>query len=262
MGWTFTRDMDRNEMIRERTEAWESDTHKCVCLKFRAIGKTLWKVLEITEKATQTVKRFIALDLIESDRKNGYGYKDMEESMLPYSYNCPLSFLKMVPEVANETWRKRVVAYHALQSIKPELGKTYKTIGLAIPEVKIVQVKPLRGEFAGAVYRIKAKYLELGIVRPEQILTPDEQAEKDALDGGQALRCSALGGSDQYHDRIHVLFRRKDGSTEGWYMASATYHAIPLGTLATPDDYRKHGELIAAPNEYDFGGTTKEVAVA
>jgi hypothetical protein len=54
---------------------------------------------------------------------------------------------------------------------------------------------------------------------------------------------------------VHVLFRRggreaRGGEYQGWLMNRRTYHAIPFGVDATPDDYRKHGELIPAPSDY------------
>jgi hypothetical protein len=57
-------------------------------------------------------KRWIECDLLQySKRDDGWGYKDMEESMHPYVYNCPEKYLKMVP-VAHEGWREGVKAHH------------------------------------------------------------------------------------------------------------------------------------------------------
>jgi hypothetical protein len=50
--------------------------------------------------------------------------------------------------------------------------------------------------------------------------------------------------------RVHVLFRRADGSVEGRYMAAETYHAIPLGVTATPEDFAIHGPLETAPADF------------
>ena len=90
------------------------------------------------------------------------------------------------------------------------------------------------------------------------------QAELDErkalLLAGLPVRCSALGGCDPHgNDRVHVLFKRQDGSCEGWYMPRETYHALPLGNNTTPDDYRKHGHLEAAPDDFGSGRTTKQV---
>jgi hypothetical protein len=72
---------------------------------------------------------------------------------------------------------------------------------------------------------------------------------------GIPVRCSAL----TVGDKVHVLFRTKMG-TIGFYMDPATYDSFPLGKHVTPDDFRKHGELIPAPPEFSFGGTTKQVS--
>jgi hypothetical protein len=90
----------------------------------------------------------------------------------------------------------------------------------------------------------------------------DREAEKTArLAAGECLRTSALGigqGSGLYGaDPVHVIFRGADGLSEGYIMDSATYHAIPYLVAASPDDYRKHGRLIAA--EPDFSESYKRL---
>ena len=77
------------------------------------------------------------------------------------------------------------------------------------------------------------------------------------LNDGKALRCSALNCDT---GRVHVLFERLDGSTEGWYMNTEVYRSIDLGINVTPDNYRVFGELISAPPKFSYGRTTKQVA--
>lgn len=66
---------------------------------------------------------------------------------------------------------------------------------------------------------------------------------------GQPVRCAALnvGGLG-----VHVLFAMDTQHINciGYYMPSQTYAAIGLGETATPDDYRKHGELTPAPANF------------
>jgi len=64
--------------------------------------------------------------------------------------------------------------------------------------------------------------------------------ERRRIDAGEYLRCSAiaLNGST-----TKVTFRGKDGE-KVFVMSRETYHAFPLLTLASPDDFRKHGEVI------------------
>jgi len=61
-------------------------------------------------------ERWIQCDLLQYSRSNdGWGYKDMEESMHPYFYSCPLGYLAKVPIKTfggNEEWRKGVRSYH------------------------------------------------------------------------------------------------------------------------------------------------------
>jgi hypothetical protein len=86
-----------------------------------------------------------------------------------------------------------------------------------------------------------------------------ERKKKELLERGEAVRCSALGNGD---DRVHVLFRLRGEGTIGFYMATATYHAIPMLEPATPNDYRQHGELTPAPADFGSGRTTKQVVLA
>lgn len=74
-----------------------------------------------------------------------------------------------------------------------------------------------------------------------------EKRKTDLIASGAPVRCSAL----QYNDpsMVHVLFRTRDG-TVGFKMTRETYHAIELGVPATPDDYRKHGTLEPAPDDF------------
>ena len=88
----------------------------------------------------------------------------------------------------------------------------------------------------------------------------EREEKRQLLANGAAVRCSALGNST---GPVHVLFRRGNGTCEGWYMSTETYHAIPLvGTNTTPDDYRKHGPLTPAPDDFGAGRTTKQVVLA
>lgn len=103
-------------------------------------GNNLWAVQEYTHndvdwegkpnpKAGQTV-RFIALYLIRGrDRCNprtgrydpdGWGYKDMDESAGPYYFNCPLSYLDMVPDPGGYAteWRAKVREHWAKRNQK------------------------------------------------------------------------------------------------------------------------------------------------
>ena len=115
-------------------------------------GNNLWAVQEYTypartyddkphPKAGQTT-RFIALYLIKGRDKcnprtgkydsHGWGYKDMDETAGPYYYNCPLSYLDMVPDpmtTHSTPWRVLVREYWAKRNRKLVEGQRIKLYG-------------------------------------------------------------------------------------------------------------------------------------
>ena len=69
--------------------------------------------------------RYIGMDLLIPD-KTGWGYKPMCEEAGPYFYGCPLSFLDMVPHVANQQWRDDLRKHHAERNAHRLLTPTLK----------------------------------------------------------------------------------------------------------------------------------------
>lgn len=111
MGWLYYAST-RRDLIADRTKTEETDTHKFVCLKHCTRGNVLWTVWQITDKATGEYRRLIGCDLMQAHPVYGWGYKDLDESMGPCYYTCPLSYLDLVP-VKNERWRESVRKYAA-----------------------------------------------------------------------------------------------------------------------------------------------------
>ena len=104
-------------------------------------GNNLWAVQEGTTHSGLPV-RFIALYLIRGSdtysartgkrSRDGWGYKDMDESSGPYYYNCPLSYLDMVPEPDSQyakEWRAKVRENHAKAGRKLVEGQKIKLYG-------------------------------------------------------------------------------------------------------------------------------------
>lgn len=153
MGWTFTKDATRADIIAERIEPSSNDTHAGQTLRHCLKGNVLWTVRAIIDKSTHRVERYIGCDLLRCERGYGWGYKDMCESSGPFYYSCPLDYLAMVP-VECESWRERVRAYHAKQKRKLRIGTTYRLIGRTVPHVEIVRLRPLLGRHNGCTYRV------------------------------------------------------------------------------------------------------------
>ncbi|PHQ34957.1 hypothetical protein [Rhodopirellula bahusiensis] len=133
MGWLFREDITRKELIAERTESWERQSgetivqSECLAHCFRGCGFSgvLWAVWErrfIKDgEDTEPTQRWITCDLIQYRRDAGFGYKDMDESMGPYYYSCPMKYLNMVPIDrfgGNSGWREMVIDHHQRQREK------------------------------------------------------------------------------------------------------------------------------------------------
>lgn len=126
MGWYFSR-TSRKCLIAELTNDSKRDlpdgrsiTRTCLahCYRGNAYRGVLWSVWEVTEYNplfVQQSHRYIGCDLMEY-RDEMWGHKPLEESMGPYSYSCPLGYLRLVPDSephTNANWRRGVQAYHA-----------------------------------------------------------------------------------------------------------------------------------------------------
>lgn len=139
MGWLFKAGYSRRDMIQDRVEGWErtnpdgtfiKSTCLAHCYRGGVFSGVLWSVWERTftngDQQIESPQRWIQCDLLRHQRDYGWGYKDMEESMHPYFYSCPLKYLDLVPIEqygGNEEWRNGVRNYHALITEKRRARK-------------------------------------------------------------------------------------------------------------------------------------------
>lgn len=179
MGWLFTKDATKQEIIHDQTKGWETPDRIVKCIDYSLRGNTLWIIFEALFKADFKIERFIVCDLLKYEKGYGWGYKDMDESCGPYYYDCPLKFLKMVPDNGinhiNHEWRQKVYAFHeekkgkkdnllALKQNYQQAQKTGKVCELSIlhcssvPYVILIGFDrkgfPL-GLYEGKTYRVK-----------------------------------------------------------------------------------------------------------
>lgn len=132
MGWLFPYGASRRSLIVERTQGWERTSESMVtksvclahCYRGGVFSGVLWSVWErtFTKEGEQVAptQRWIQCALLRSS-PDGWGFKDMEESMHPYFYSCPLGYLKLVPMDqfgGHKQWREGVRAYHERQQQK------------------------------------------------------------------------------------------------------------------------------------------------
>ena len=124
MGWLFFANT-RGKLIEELTKASESEFARRETVKYTLRGNVLWSIVRVTPKANTTsgneqgrgeTTTYIACDLLQKN-DGQWGYKGLNESMYPYYYTCPLSYLEMVPPVCPE-WRANVRNYHQNRKAK------------------------------------------------------------------------------------------------------------------------------------------------
>jgi hypothetical protein len=126
MGWLYGWDT-RKQLVDHLIKGNGVTTLKH-CFK----GNNLWAVQE-GYKSDGTPIRFIGLYLLRGSNgsRDGWGYKDMDESAGPYYFNCPLSYLDMVacPGGHATEWREGVRAYHAKANQKLVAGQRIMLYG-------------------------------------------------------------------------------------------------------------------------------------
>lgn len=133
MGWCFG-ERTKEELVQAIIKAWHpSSGTRVETLAHTVRGSTLYAVREFTAP-DGSKSRCLVVCLLKKDRTMGWGSKDMEESMAPYAYDCPLSYLDMVPDpgyYATE-WRRKVREYHAARRVqkenRPEVGDIWSCV--------------------------------------------------------------------------------------------------------------------------------------
>jgi hypothetical protein len=158
MGWMYrTTPCSKRDYLKDLVRDFTNDNEKC---KIDVLAKTVrgncfWMVCEVTRKDTGIVSRFIVLALLGCD-KGCWGYKDIEESMHPYFYSCPVKYLDMVPEVGCQVWRDKVREIAARKARKMQVGDVYELPGCKPRFIRIVNARPLTGrDVNGNLYRIR-----------------------------------------------------------------------------------------------------------
>ena len=177
MGWLISYGDTKSETIarRTKTEVNAEGTRRWSYPKSCVRGNCLWKIMVIEDlKDGVWVEdiRLIALDLLAKGSRSdeGWGYKDIDETMGPYETSCPISYLDMVPcpdsECARD-WREKVRERAAGKQAVTEVIRAMKkgdTLYLkkgCKPEAIILSSKrPLRGHVNGMAYKIPRRMID------------------------------------------------------------------------------------------------------
>ena len=117
--------------ICDKQLTWEDERGSRKVIKSSIVGNTYYAAVEhIQPDGSRRV--WAAITRFQTGSKNGFGnfcYKDMDETVGPYYYDCPLSILNLLTETEYEyakEWREKVRLYHEQQKEKrnsPTLGK-------------------------------------------------------------------------------------------------------------------------------------------
>jgi hypothetical protein len=110
MGWLFKSGCSRRDLIAERTQDWERTNAEDIVVKttclahcyrggvFSGVLWTVWGRSFTRDGAeVQPSERWIGCDLLRCQIGFGWGHKDLDESMHPYFYSCPLKSLDLMP---------------------------------------------------------------------------------------------------------------------------------------------------------------------
>ena len=121
MGWTGTRRekglSDREFFAREFPSVQITDSH-------RGKSGVTWLRCEREKNGEKTAFILSVLTQWHPKDRYNFAYKDVDESMGPLDFDCPLRMLDGLPDPINEysaKWRERVREYHRQQAARPKL---------------------------------------------------------------------------------------------------------------------------------------------
>lgn len=150
MGWLFGWS-NRKDLINYlvRGDGVKTLTHCCK-------GNVLWAVQDYTSQTTGETHRFIACYLMQGrkDSRDGWGYKDMAESMHPYYYSCPRSYLDMAP-VTCQAWRDEVIKHSERGRRRFQIGEHFRYGGKGY---KVVESLGRRGYIVHNDYGVPFRF--------------------------------------------------------------------------------------------------------
>ena len=123
MGWLF-----QNTKLRQETPAayftrlftYDSQTMASIVIAAAAVRSTVYAAVRHRDKLTGVSYVYCAVILFKNSNKDGFGYKDMDESAGPCEVDCPDRIMRLLSPVAElphskyaADWRARVEAHKA-----------------------------------------------------------------------------------------------------------------------------------------------------
>jgi hypothetical protein len=123
MGWLFQRDpVDDPVAYLMAKYHYDCDTHTLQTLDGARAGRAVYLAVRSTIKETGHSYVFAAVILISNTKKDGFGYKDQDESMGPNECTCSQRIMRLLSPLADlphagyaAQWRAQVAAWLADQ---------------------------------------------------------------------------------------------------------------------------------------------------
>lgn len=134
MGWLYQQDpVDDPVAYLTSKYNYDRDTHTLQTLDGARVGNTVYLAVKSTDKASGASYVFAAVILISNTKKDGFGYKDMDESMGPCECACPECIMRLLTPLADlpnprhaAEWRARVAAHRDQQRRQWELRRSLR----------------------------------------------------------------------------------------------------------------------------------------
>lgn len=170
MGWLFSYDTsEKRPQLLARLRRPERFAPDNELLRSSAIGNNHWYLA----KHIPTGRIWIGLDLMKGGgRTEGWGYKDLDESMGPCEVNCPITYLDLAsePEGYAIEWRQRVRAHHAAKKARPKYEPGLE-VEVSARRFRLIEPIGRRGwrvkEDTGDTYRMSFRTLsQCAVVQP------------------------------------------------------------------------------------------------
>ena len=134
MGWTsYHATFYKNGTVDRKAEIdnmWNYDSSKKFkVLKSSMKGSIYYGAIQREEK----VFAVIFLTSVSNKDYYNFSYKDMDETMIPYAYDCPISILKLLTETDNEyanEWRKKCYENHEQKKAEKNNPSSLKNLAV------------------------------------------------------------------------------------------------------------------------------------
>lgn len=97
---------------------------KMEVVKSSMVGNTYYGAIKTTKNGAEEI--WCAIFLTKTESNNDFGYKDMDETMHPYYYDCPKSIFELLTPTTNENalaWRRGVLENYEKKKSSNNLSK-------------------------------------------------------------------------------------------------------------------------------------------